>query len=88
MFGLNVSLETLTLGLPADAVGLGILDARRMRLYPDAEGDTEIKRLFIGESELGGEEGQTNLCGHGFLIGFAVGFLLGVSLANGEAAVS
>ena len=69
---MNVSLETLTLGFATDAVGLGVLDARRMGLNPDAEGDTEIERLFIGESELSGEKGQTNLCGHGFLIGFAV----------------
>ena len=49
-----------------------------MCLDPDTEGDTEIKRLFVGESELFGEQGQTNLCGHGFLIGFSV--------SDGEAA--
>lgn len=69
---LHVALESFTLGLAAHAISLGVLDARRVCLDPDTEGDTEIKRLFVGESELFGEQGQTNLCGHGFLIGFAV----------------
>jgi len=44
--------EALTLGLAADAVALRLLDARGMRLDPDAEVGAEVEGLLVGEPEL------------------------------------
>jgi hypothetical protein len=49
---LFVAPKALAVGLTADAVGLSILDARRMALDPDTKGKGEVKRLFVGEPEL------------------------------------
>jgi hypothetical protein len=42
-------------GLAADTVGLGILDARGMALHADAQCGTQVEGLFVGEAELLGE---------------------------------
>ena len=49
------SQQTVILGASSDSVGLSFDDARRMRLDADAERDTKIKRLLIGQLELFGE---------------------------------
>jgi len=47
--------HSLALRLAADAVGLGVDDARRVALHPDPERVTEIERLLVGEPELSGQ---------------------------------
>jgi hypothetical protein len=52
LLGLDVALEALALSLAADAVGLGVLDARRVALDADPERAAQIERLLVGEPEL------------------------------------
>jgi hypothetical protein len=52
LLGLGVAAQTLAIRLPADAVGLGVLDARGMALDPDAQVQAEVERFFVGEAEL------------------------------------
>jgi hypothetical protein len=52
LLGLDVALEALALGLAAHAIGLRVLDARRVALDPDTERAAEIERLLVGEPEL------------------------------------
>jgi hypothetical protein len=52
LLGLDLALQTLALGLTPDAVGLGVLDARRVALDSDPERAAEIERLLVGEPEL------------------------------------
>jgi hypothetical protein len=49
---LNVALQALALCLATDAVGLCVLDARRVALDPDPERAAQIERLLVGEPEL------------------------------------
>jgi len=51
LFGLLVSNEALALGLAPHAVALRLLDARGMRLDPDAELGAEVEGLLVGEPE-------------------------------------
>lgn len=62
LFGLLISDQTLTLGLAADAVGLRLFDARRVGLDPDAEVESQVEGLFVGETELFGELVDADLC--------------------------
>jgi len=64
LFGLNVSLETFALGLAADAVSLGLFDARRLRLHANAELEAHIECLFVRETELFGELVNPDLACH------------------------
>ena len=64
LFGLNVSLETFALGLAADAVSLGLFDARRLRLDADAEREAHVECLFVRETELFGELVNPDLACH------------------------
>ncbi len=50
--GLDVAAESLSVGLAPDAVGLRVLDARRVALDTDPERDAEVERLLVGEAEL------------------------------------
>jgi hypothetical protein len=45
---LNGTAKSLLVGLAADAVGLLLLDARGVALYPDPKLDAEVKRFFVG----------------------------------------
>ena len=62
LFGLLVADQALTLGLATDAVGLRLLDARRVRLDADAEAHAEVEGLLVGETELFRELVDTDLC--------------------------
>ncbi len=62
LFGLLVSDEALPLSLTTDPVGLCVLDARRMRLYPDAEVQREVECLLVRETELLCELVDADLC--------------------------
>jgi len=53
--------KALTLGLAADAISLGVLDARRVALGLDAETDAEVQRLFVAEPELSCQLVNTDL---------------------------
>ena len=64
LFGLDVALQTLPLGLAAHPVGLSFLDARGMALDADAEGDAEVECLLVGEAELLGELMDSDLSCH------------------------
>ena len=52
LLGLLVADEAFPLGLAANAVGLRVLDARRVGLHADAEAPAEVERLLVGQSEL------------------------------------
>ena len=52
LLGLDLSPQALAVGLAADPVGLGILDARRVALHADPELFAEVERLLVGEPEL------------------------------------
>jgi hypothetical protein len=54
LFGLYVASQPLALGLAAGAVGLRLLDARRMTLYADTERDAQIECFLVGQPELFG----------------------------------
>lgn len=60
-FGLDVTNESFPLGLAANAVRLRILDTRGMAFDADAERDTKVERLFVGESEFFAELVYSNL---------------------------
>ena len=64
LFGLDVALQTLPLGLAAHPVGLSFLDARGVALDTDAEGDAEVECLLVGEAELLGELMDSDLSCH------------------------
>jgi hypothetical protein len=49
---LDVATEPVAVGLAADAVGLGVLDARRVTLGLNAKVPAEVEGLFVGEAEL------------------------------------
>ncbi len=55
LFGLHVAAESFALGLPADAIGLLVLDARGVTLDTDPEIDAEVECFFVRESELTSE---------------------------------
>ena len=48
----HLTTKALTVGLAPDAIGLGILDARRMALDADAERLAQVECLFVREPEL------------------------------------
>jgi hypothetical protein len=50
--GGDVTAQAVTIRLAADAVSLGVLDARGVALDADPERVAEIERLFVGEPEL------------------------------------
>ena len=52
LLGLDRTAQALTVGLPAGAVGLGVLDGRRVALHAHPEGQAEVERLLVGQSEL------------------------------------
>src|SRR5207302_10779277 len=61
LFRRDLATEPLAVSLAADAVGLRILDARGMALDADAEVDTQVERLFVGEPQFSGELVNPNL---------------------------
>jgi hypothetical protein len=52
LFGLHRTAKAFSIGLPAGAVGLGVLDGRRMALDSHAQGQAQVKRFFVGQTEL------------------------------------
>jgi hypothetical protein len=52
LFGLYIAPQPLALSLAAGAVGLRLLDARRMALYADTERDAQIECFLVGQAEL------------------------------------
>jgi hypothetical protein len=46
---LDVAPDPQRVSLAASAVGLRVLDARRVALHPDAEVEAQIERLLVGE---------------------------------------
>jgi hypothetical protein len=60
---LLVAPKTFAVGLAADAISLGILDARGMTGDPDAEVEAEVQCLFVGETELACQLIYANLLG-------------------------
>lgn len=63
LFGLCVAPKAFAVGLAADAISLGILDARGMTGDPDAEVEAEVQCLFVGETELACQLIYANLLG-------------------------
>lgn len=55
LFGLNRPAQAVTVGLPADAVCLSVLDGGRVALHTNPELDTQVERFFIREPELSAE---------------------------------
>jgi hypothetical protein len=55
LLGLHCPAEALAVGPSADAISLSLLDAGGMTPHPNTEDLTEVKRLFVGESQLAGE---------------------------------
>jgi hypothetical protein len=53
--GLYGATQAVAISLATDAVGLGILDGRRVALHADPELDAQVERFFIRESELSAE---------------------------------
>jgi hypothetical protein len=51
-FWLHRTAQTVPVRLPPDAVGLGVLDGRRVTLDTDPELDAEVERFLIGQPEL------------------------------------
>ena len=49
---LHRATQTLTVCLPTGAVCLGVLDGRRMALYTHPQGQAEVERLLVGQTEL------------------------------------
>jgi hypothetical protein len=47
--------QAVALGATTDAIGLRFLDARGVRLDPDAQCQAEIEAFLVGEPELLGE---------------------------------
>jgi hypothetical protein len=60
---LPVSLQTLALGLSPDAVGLCVLDRRRMALDADPELDAQVERFLVREPQLTGKLVDADLLG-------------------------
>jgi hypothetical protein len=52
MLGLDRSPQALGVGQAPDAVGLGVLDARRVALHSDAQTLAEIEGLLVLKAEL------------------------------------
>ena len=52
LLGLLITDQPIALGLAADTVRLGVDDARRMRLYPDAQFQAQVQTLLVGQSKL------------------------------------
>ena len=52
LLGLDGTTEALAVGLPTGAVGLRVLDGRRVALDAHPEGQAEVKRLLVGQAEL------------------------------------
>ncbi len=50
LFGLHRATKTIGVGLAPDAVGLGVLNGRRVALHPNAQGQGQLKPLFVGEA--------------------------------------
>jgi hypothetical protein len=55
LLGLDRAAQTVAVGLPTDAVCLGVLDRRRVALHADPELDAQVERFLIGEAELSAE---------------------------------
>ncbi len=49
---LHRATQTLTVCLPTGAVCLGVLDGRRVALYAHPQGQAEVERLLVGQTEL------------------------------------
>jgi hypothetical protein len=60
---LLVAAQPFTVRLPADAISLGILDARRMAGDTDAEIQAEVQRLLVSETELASQLVYADLLG-------------------------
>ncbi len=52
LLGLHRTAEPLPVSLATGAVRLGVLDRRRMALDAHAQGQAEVKRLLVGQTEL------------------------------------
>jgi hypothetical protein len=57
-----VAHQPVALGATTDAVGLRLLDARGVRLHPDAQCEAEIEAFLVREPELLGELVDSGLC--------------------------
>ena len=70
LLGLHRAAEALPVSLPAGAVGLGVLDGRRMALDAHPEGQAEVECLFVGQSELMSELVDADLLRQRLLLPF------------------
>ncbi len=52
LLGRHGATQSLAVGLPPDAVGLGVLDRGRVALYPDAQRHAEVEGLLVRQAEL------------------------------------
>jgi hypothetical protein len=63
LLGLDRATEPIPIGLPADAVSLGVLDRRRVTLDADPELEAQVKRFLITEPELSAKLVDADLLG-------------------------
>jgi hypothetical protein len=47
---LDLPAQAFGVGLTADAVGLGVLNGRRMALDPNSKGKGQVKPFFVAEA--------------------------------------
>ncbi len=62
--------KTLTIGLSAGAVRLGVLDGRRVALDTHPQREAEVKSLFVGQAELMGQLVDADLLRQRLLLSF------------------
>ena len=55
LFRLHRPAQAVAVCLPTDAVGLSVLDGRRVALYADPQLKAEIERFFVRQSQLAGK---------------------------------
>ena len=70
LLGLHRAAEALPIGLPTGAVGLGVLDGRRVALDPHPEGQAQVERFFVGQAELVSELVDADLLRQRLLLPF------------------
>ncbi len=70
LFGLNGAAQALTVSLPAGAVSLRVLDGRGVALDAHPQGQAQVERLFVGQSELVSELVDADLLRQRLLLPF------------------
>jgi hypothetical protein len=63
--GLDLTLQTLAIGLSPDTIRLSLHHSRRVALHPDAQGDTEVKHLRVGHPHFSRQLVDADVLRHG-----------------------